>query len=311
MKSFQAVTNEIVPQILTVQQGIKFTSDTLRLFRHDRNTNSRNFYSLKYLGLVTIFCLSIVACKKDKVDNSCHNPTMINQIKSGDIYVYDVTYTENCLLAESVEPSLYKKFTYDSQSRLTKMEQAFSFNASFSCVAQPNGDINSGSDPRQAKVTDYSDFEYSNDGKLSKKLNYYLNNGNALLTTYQTYEYVKGLVSKLSVFNPDNQLIQFNVFEYDSIGNVSKSNQYLVEHGGDTIHKYTSRYRYDDKINPFIVFNCIGEPGKLTNQNNITFETTVAYYGNSEQIYETSTTYEYNALGLPVKSNGLNYVYGE
>jgi hypothetical protein len=311
MKSFRTTDNEFVLVDPFIQQVIRSIFGSRNISEAGPNSNFQHHFHIKYFTLAFVLCLGIFSCKKDKIDNSCHSPTLISQIKSGELYVYDVTYTENCLIAESVEPSLYKKFTYDSQNRLKKMERALSFDVSFSCVAQPNGANDSGSDPRQARTTDYSDFEYTSNGELSKKVNYYFNNGNALLTTYQTYEYSNGHVSKLSEFNPQDKLIQYETFQYDSVGNITKISRYLLDVEGNAGLNSVTSYEFDNKINPFIIFNSTGEPGKFTNLNNITREITVTYFGASEQKYEISTVYEYNGLGLPVKSNGLVYLYGE
>lgn len=263
-----------------------------------------------YLLTVIVF-FGINSCTKDKVDNSCHSPSLISQVKSGEVFVNDLIYNNNCQIAEAVEPSMYKKYLYDSQNRLIKMERSLSFNASFSCVAFPNSTIDSGADPRQAKVTDYYDFEYDNTGKLTKRLSFFLNSGNAQLLFYQIYTYVNGNVVKCSMYSPQDMLTQYDNYEYDVSGNLIKTSNYRVELNGNIILLHTVYYEYDDKINPFTIFNNTGEPGRFTNQNNITKETYVWYSEGKEYKNESTTVYEYNKSGFPVKSNGLQYLYGE
>lgn len=310
MKLTRLFSKRIVESMLDFQKWIQPWYSSGKLIHFPQLNYFTDYSRFSFLGLAVILSLNLYSCKKDKVDSGCHSPSLISQIKLGDNFINDVTYNENCQIAESVEPTVYQKFIYSSDNRLLKVERAISFDLSFSCVAQPEL-TTGGTDPRQAKTTDYSEFEYSTEGKLNKKYNYFLTSGNPVLSAYQTYEYVNDRISKISMYNPDHKLIQYTGFTYDDVGNVATADHFLVDYQGEVKHSYLEVFEYDTNTNPFMVYKDLGEPGKYTNANNILLTTSYFYTGTSSQKYETPTVYEYNTLGLPIKSNGLTYVYTE
>jgi len=165
------------------------------------------------------------------------------------------------------------------------------------------------SDPRKARISQYSDFEYDNVSRLIKKSNYFINNGNSQLTYYQTYDYVNDKIVKLSIFNPQGLLLQYDAYAYDANGNITQDDQYLNNSGIELVNSVI--YEFDNKNNPYQVFACEGIPGIYTNRNNITKETSVLYNGTAESCSTTLHTYEYNNLNYPVKIDDLDCIYGK
>jgi len=256
--------------------------------------------------IVCVFLIFTTCNKEDKNENFCYSPTLIRQVNSGDLAVHGLTYNSNCLVYESTEPFLYKKFSYGAQNVLNKVEVAYSLNP-FSCVMIPGQSQES--DPRKASVSEYSEFKYDDDLRLTKKLNYFINNGNPQLTSYQIYDYENDKIVRLSTFNPQGILIQYHDYKYDDNGNITRDDQYISSSDIKLVN--TTTYEFDNKNNPYQVFACEGNPGKYTNRNNIITETSVSYYGTSESHNTRVNVYEYNTLDYPVKINTLDCIYGQ
>jgi len=260
--------------------------------------------------LITITFLGFNSCKKEKNESGYQDSTLLMQVKSGDYTLEQLTYLGAGKVNDHVESFSYTKYSYNSQDQLIKLERAFSTNP-LSCFmpSGSNGEIIT--DPRKAKVTQYSEYEYNNSGRLAKRSNYNLGSENFQLVSYLTYDYDNNLITKLNYYNPQGQLVQYEAYTYDSNNNVTRDDYYTVEAGANAqLHHYNS-YEFDDKKNPYKVFAMEGTPGIFTNQNNITKDIYVYVYNGTEYRNPTAYTYEYNLLGYPTKINGKNYVYGE
>jgi hypothetical protein len=260
-----------------------------------------------YALLIIIVFLCFTTCKKDdKNENLCYSSTLISQVNSGDIAVHGLTYNSSCLIYESTEPYMYKRFSYDDRNILNKVEVAYSLNP-FSCVMIPGQSLES--DPRKAKVSEYSEFEYDDALRLIKKSNYFINNENPQLTSYQTYDYENDKIVKLSAFNPQGLLTQYHDFMYDDSGNITRDDLYMNNSVIKLVN--TGIYEFDNKNNPYKVFACEGNPGISSNKNNIIKETSVWYNGTAESRDTKENVYEYNNLDYPVKINELDCLYGK
>jgi hypothetical protein len=165
------------------------------------------------------------------------------------------------------------------------------------------------SDPRKAKISQYSEFEYDADLRLIKKSTYFISNGNSQLNYYHTYDYANDKIIKLNMFNPQGLLIQYDSYVYDDNGNIIRDDLYSNNSGIKLINSVI--YEFDNKNNPYQVFACEGEPGIYTNKNNITKEISVYYNDTAESGSTTIHTYEYNSLDYPVRIDKLEYVYGK
>jgi|WetSurMetagenome_2_1015567.scaffolds.fasta_scaffold30321_2 hypothetical protein len=265
---------------------------------------------MKYYTLIIIIFLGFGSCKKENVDNFCHNSTLIHNIADGDLPVQELTYNSNCLIYESIERFSYKKYSYDAQNRLLKLEQAFLFDP-LSCYMNPGSANETYTDPKKAKIMQYSEFEYDTTGRLTRRLNYFLNSGVDQLVSYQTYAYNNNQIVKLSICNPQGQLNQYHDYQYDGNGNITRDDYYLVEMGADAKLQSHTIFELDDKNNPYIIFAGEGDPGIYTNKNNILKETSTFYNAGEESHNSIQNNFEYNTLGYPVKVNDLEYSYFE
>jgi hypothetical protein len=257
--------------------------------------------------LIIVVFLCLTTCNKEgTIENLCYSSTLISQVNAGDIAIHGLTYNSNCLIYESTESFKYKRFSYDDQNILKRVEVAYSFSA-FSCVMIPGQSLES--DPRKASISQYSEFEYDDALRLTKKSNYFFYSSNPQLTSCQTYEYENDKVSKMSMFNAQGKLTQYNNYTYDNNGNITRDDQYT----NNSVIKLvkTTIYEYDNKNNPYQVFACEGEPGVYTNRNNILNETSVSYNGTAESSDTKLNVYEYNSLDYPVRINAWNCLYGK
>lgn len=260
-----------------------------------------------YALLIIVVFLCFTTCKKEeKNENLCYSSTLISQVNSGDLAIHGLTYNSNCLIYESTEPFLYKKFSYDAKNSLKKVEVAYSFSP-FSCVMIPGQSLES--DPRKAEVSQYSEFEYDDALRLTRKSNYFIGNGNSKLISYQAYDYQNSKIVKLSIFNSQGLLIGFHDYTYDDNGNITRDDQYSNNSGIKLVN--TMICEYDNKNNPYQVFACEGDPGVYTNKNNIISETTFSYNGTAESRNTSLNAYVYNGLDYPVKINELDCIYGK
>jgi hypothetical protein len=163
------------------------------------------------------------------------------------------------------------------------------------------------SDPRKAKISQYSEFAYDDASRLIKKSNYFINAGHWELTSYQTYDYLNNQVVKYNTFNPQGVLTTYHEYKYDDRGNITRDDLYTKS----PVMKLweTIIYDFDNKNNPYQIFAAEGIPGKYTNKNNIITETSV--YASTFSQETRINVYEYNNLDYPVKINKLDCLYGK
>lgn len=253
-----------------------------------------------------ILLLALLSCNKDHSNAHCTDNALIKQIKSGEITQQQFTYNGNCQVFESVESFRYTKYTYEN-ARLIKEEQALTLDP-LSCF-MPAGSDATVTDPRKAKISYYNILQYDSSGKLKTKSRYFVSSSSQLISVNR-YEYSGNRISRQNILNPDNELGQYDVYQYDESGNLLRDDSYMVSPGNEGIIYRTTTYEFDDKINPFNIFSGSGEPGLYTNKNNVTKLTTIYHEAGNE--YQNIVEYliEYSPSGYPVKVNDLAYIYG-
>ena len=257
---------------------------------------------------VVALLVTLSSCKKNNIESpkTVTDGTLVSFALVDNSPIQEFSYTSDNQIYERVESYSYRKYIYNSQHQLEKMELAISYSP-FSCAMPGAGTVREGDDPRNAKVTQYFTFEY-NAGKLAKKSSFYFTNNNFSLFSYETYLYEKGRIAKINNYNPAGLLMNYQTYVIDDNGNITHADSYIVE--AESIDKwiFSDDYEYDTKNNPYQVLACEGIPGINTNKNNITKKTSTSYYlGESKTVIET--TYEYNAYDYPAKSGNINFLY--
>lgn len=262
---------------------------------------------MKNIFFLCLAFIALTACNKEESSSDpCLDNDLIREVKNGEQSLQQFTYNGNCMVAEEVQLFMYSKFTYDQSDRILKEEHAMSLDP-MSCYMPQGLPGETVKDPRKAKISSYSEYQYDASGRLKTKLLYYVNTDIQLLAV-NSYEYTDNQITKLNIANPDGEVTQFHLFTYDASGNMTRDNYYLVS-DGDPLLNRSSVYEFDEKINPFSIFLNRGEPGINTNTNNILKET-VTDYSAGEYQYTMEYQLEYNSAGYPVKVNDKTFRYG-
>ena len=257
--------------------------------------------------IIVLFCTAISSCKKEenKVPEPVDNGFLINFVLRGTDPIKEFTYTSDSLVYELIEPNSYRKYIYNANRQLERIDQAFSFNP-FSC-AMAGGSFREGDNPRKASITQYFTFDYSN-GKISKRSAVYNINNLPTLIFYQLFEYENDKVSRIGYYNPDGKLMNFEKYTINDHGNLTRTEHYMINNN-NTVLLSAIEYDYDAKFNPYKVFACEGIPGINTNTNNIIKKTFISYSQGTETRSSNETLYEYNTYSYPSSSDGLSFKY--
>ena len=137
----------------------------------------------------------------------------------------------------------------------------------------------------------YSSYSYNNEGSLIKQE-----------SAADPSMYSSGFIAeKTQLMTAKNSIISsYQIFKYD------ENEKYFTSHTAESMEPRLiskTTFKYDNKNNPFIIFNEIGNPGLYTNQNN-TIETNTIRHEESPGLDKNSTdriSYEYNTNNDPTK----------
>ncbi len=233
---------------------------------------------MKTIGLFTFFFFTnapflFISCEKESI------PYEPKPIDTG--YLLSKVIMNN---------KLYEEYIYDESNKIVRYNSYF------------NTDT----------VVNFIEFEYNNEGKLSKKIFAY--------GYYETYEYNElGMYNKLKLYNEDNELTSETEFiynsknqikkgivnnsngyvhniyySYDSKGNVSKRDEY---DGTLESSFYKAEYKYDNKNNPRYNWDLATD---VIQYNNPT-ETQINHMLSSRMPPHYMHKYKYDSNGYPVK----------
>jgi|GEM_PF-1124815 len=204
----------------------------------------------------------------------------------------------------------YSRYNYDGEGKLIKQESAMDPSLLYSSIIVNRTDLMTA---QNSEITSKNYYSYNQEGKLMEIKHYYKENGDFIAGARRDFEYMGIFIVRRNLYNKEGELRQFFVYEYDEKGNVKNEKYYSYNFttGSEPRLISESIFTYDDKNNPFVIFNKLGIPGLYTNPNNIIETTTISYVetpGIPE--YSTSTTtYEYNNRNYPVKVITANSVY--
>ncbi len=261
--------------------------------------------------LTIIFIWLFYSCEKDNLNlEDFQGETLIRHIGNSEEDMRIITYYNTGLVQEDLNRFIYNKFIYNEKEQLERLEIARSVNP-LSCAIIPGTGFESGEDPRKAKPSEIHEFQYNENGKLLRQDHYFMGNEQKQLMVYITYEYDQENIVKLVYYIPTGEMSHYTTFEYDENSNVIEVKSYGKTQNTEFELQNKSICEYDNKLNPFKVFQATGYPGVFTNTNNITREIHFNYYG--DEVYSDTivNTYEYNDIGYPVEVNDIKYRYGE
>ena len=239
----------------------------------------------------------------------------LKKIISGEYLVAQFTYNQNNLISEVNSIGFYRKFHYDNSNKLIREDVAISPD-SFSS-SMPAGMTHEFVDPAKTGISMYSIYEYSDNGNLSRQLNYMPSKDQDELRSICTFEYdSNNRISKILLHDGNSVVTQFSTFNYDNNGNVIEENSYsclFIPEGTGPIQLSKVTFEYDSYVNPYSVFKQTGKPGINSNPNNIVKTKAYNYAltpGNVD-ISESTTEYLYNyETGYPIKViDGEEFIY--
>lgn len=262
-----------------------------------------------FLGLLTI----LNGCTKDEFFPV--QSDYLKKTKQGEYITSQYTYNEDKLIFEVNSTSFYRKFYYDSGNKLIKEEVAVSPDMYSSSM--PTSMTHEFVDPTKTGISMYSIYEYSENGNLSRQLNYRPLNGQDELRSIRSFEYdSNNRISKVLLQDHNSVVTQFSTFNYDNKGNVIEENSYsylFIPAGTGPTHLSKVTFEYDKFINPYSIFKFTGRPGIYSNPNNIIKTKTYNYAltPGTLNFSESTISYEYNhKTGYPVKVvDGEEFIY--
>lgn len=229
--------------------------------------------------------------------------------------IEEISYNQNKLVNEVHSTSFYRKFHYNKDLKLIKEEVAVSPDL-FSSSITP-GTTHEFVDPDKTGISMYHIYEYDVNGRLSVQLNFIPKVGDDEFRSKRMFEYNdNNLISRILLYNSDNEVTQFRTYLYDSNNNVIEEDYYtylFITSGASPKHMAKITFEYDSFRNPYKIFEQGGNPGIYSNTNNI-IKTQTVHYEPSPGVpafSETTTSYEYNhKTGFPVRViNGEEFIY--
>jgi len=242
------------------------------------------------------------ACTKEGSDGfySAKNEHIKSVSTGGKIvhkYLYDHAgniVEQNCLY-------YFKKYIYDENDRLVKVESAMDRSLFSSTYTVPRTEFMTS---QNSTVDSYSLYEYDKEGRLSKIKHYFNETGKGFeYRSMQTFEYEGSFIVKVNWHAPEGHITQFDVYTYDVRGNVANDKYYSNLFGSEEELISETSYKYDSYKNPYRIFSMLGYPGLYMNTNNI-IETSLTRHSDVpgfDKYSISETTYKYNNDGYPIK----------
>ena len=258
---------------------------------------------IKYFCLASIILILISSCKKDDFEvNNFNDNDFIKSEVSNDNNTSNYKYNAIGKIAETEGIYFYNKYMYDNDGKLISCETAEDPSMFSSSLPTEKTELMT---EENSSISSRQIFKYGENGRLSEIENYLKTEDKFELRSKQSFEFIDKKIVKRNLHNENGVITQFNVYEYDKNGNVKNEKYYSYLFTESTLPKLMSEttFKFDNKKNPFKIFNELGNPGLNTNSNNI-IETNLTRH---EEIpgfekYSTSTTsYEYNRNDYPIK----------
>jgi len=278
------------------------------------------------LSLILGIIITLLNCSKDgyfpNSNSNClkskyipNSNGLLQKIKNGEYIIAEISYNQDSLVNELNSTSFYRRFHYDQSLNLVKEEVAISPSSISSSIIP--GSTHEFVDPDKTGISMYSLYEYDGYCRLSGQFNYIPKDGDDEFRSKRTFEYNhNNLISKVLLYNSDNEVTQFITYLYDSNGNVIEEDYYtylFITSGTDPRHISKVNFEYDSFHNPYKIFEQGGSPGINTNTNNIIKTKTINYEPapGIPTVSESTTSYEYNfKTGFPIRViNGEEFIY--
>ncbi len=255
---------------------------------------------IKYLFLACVALILLQSCEKE--ENGFNSKDFIKSEVSNDKVISKYKYNDIGNIAETEGMYFYNKYFYNNDGKLTKRETAADPSMLSSSLPIEKTELMTA---ENSTISSRQIFKYNENGELSEIENYLKQGAEFELMSIQSFEFVNGKIAKRKLHNEKGEVTQFNVYEYDKNGNVKNEKYYSFLFSESTEPRLISEnsFKYDNKKNPFIIFNQLGNPGLYTNQNNVIEVNTVRHEETPglEKNSTSITSYEYNRNNYPTK----------
>lgn len=270
-----------------------------------------------FISLICSFVLVTASCSDhDDVKVKSNNPFIKEIIGQGKT-LSKFLYNSSGKISESQDLFYYQRFTYDTQNRLVKAENAadLSMSSSSSNVWARKTELMTSDN---SEITHYQLFFYNQSGQLARIENYHMKDGNFIYNSKKTYEYDGNRIIRLNWHKLSGEITNYNSYEYDEKGNVISIKYYYTNYEGSSNPTLISEttYKYDSMYNPFRIYMEAGDPGLYTNINNVIETTNITYIEvpGFDKPTTSKTSYQYNSNGYPIKvmdesGSQCEYVY--
>jgi len=264
----------------------------------------------KFIGYIVLCAVFAWSCSKDPEPvNNQDGVYAIRSINySGKTYNRFI-YNTAGKIAEYQSFYFCCRYTYNENGLLIKEESANADGMQSSATAGGKELMTS----QNSIFTSYGLYIYEHDSLLKQKIYYRENNGVFELVSKSSFEYLNGNIVKWNIQTPNDTITQYYTYEYDNNRNVTRQRQYsyLAQEGEGPVLIRETTYSFDNKNNPFFNFKQTGSPGIFSNPNNITETSSTLFIevpGIDKYTHSTSS-YEYNSKGYPVKVTSGSTVY--
>jgi YD repeat-containing protein len=293
-------------------------------------TNTKiNFYPFSKIIVFTFisFVFFTISCSKDEDTTKVIAPTPVSNYRILSDYGFTYEYTTSGKLAKKAyksRPLEYIEYTYDSQGRLTNIDDktnpnSYVFNYT-NFIYDAQGKIttmlldfkrNSLPNPEKAKY----ELTYNTDNNLSRK-DYYTWDGVTNVfnpsTSYTLFKYDGSKRLIKSELYVNNLLDDYDEFGYDTKGNVNDVKTYRKKNNSTEFYfNKRFQYVYNDKKNPEynLYPNVIYSEYPWNNSPNFSIDEISSYFNEagltSSNTY-TLPVYQYNDGGYPTRVVGSN-----
>ena len=267
-----------------------------------------------FMILSAIFCGLVLTNCDSNVDFDTNNEH-IKSIWSNGTIVQKYNYDFSGRIVEENSLYYFKKYIYDTNGRLEKVESAFNtylLSSSYS----PDWERKEFMTSKNSEVNSYSLYSYDGTGKLSVIKNYFKETGKDFeYRSMQSVEFDGDNIVKFNYHEPEGKITQYYIYTYDKYGNVTKEKYYINIFGPENTLESETSYQYDSYKNPYRILRMLGNPGLWSNANNIIEVNTTRYRDipGIDKYSSSKNTYKYNKNGYPIKviedSSEFEYKY--
>lgn len=272
---------------------------------------------------IIIFCLLLTgiffSCKKEDLSNVSNSGTpgnsyvaILSKIVIDNQSAYEYVYNDSSLITQEKSKFHFIAHHYNSKGQLATTE--FYVNddilSSDLQVSQTAIDSYILVTPESGKKGGIIRYEYNANAKLIKSI---YTRPLSAISEYSEFSYDKNNRISRQTMYWDKMVTGYIEYSYDAKGNLNIAMLYNMPLSGVAELITDTQYTFDNEPNPYKSTSRLMIPGINTNQNNIIKEAYTIHLSTgqgSDKVQITENSYEYNAMGYPVKKNGdVSYIY--